>query len=389
MLSQYPKFKRNDIENHYKKLPKAEQTIIKEYLDYRRARGVTTEQKIEDIRRYITQIRVILDKNFNKIDLKDLRILLAIINQSWLSDGTKNNLKIDVKNFMKYLFKDWSIRFNGLEDIKKNYTTNEKKINAKNMFSKKDIESCMKHETKMYWKAFLITQYEGALRTKEVRFLKWNDIKFNVDDDISEISIYATKTKKARTIFVKEATFYLQKLKEEQENIQNKSIYCFPSKKNINEPIDKWGVSMWFRNLTKKALGEMRWNYLLRHSRATELYRLAEQGKISKDTAIRFMGHSEDMTKTYTHLDSQEVKEMLKEQIYKLEDLPPEKKAELEKKIEEQQKTIDNISKRAGIQTKITQILLKLQLGQITKKELEQEKNNLKKLMTKWGLEYE
>ncbi len=343
MLKQYPKFKRNTIEEYYTKLPKSEQTIIEEYMNYRRARGVSTEQKILDIRRYIIQIRVILEKNFNKIDLKDVRSLLSIINQSWLSDGTKNNLKIDLKNFIKYLFKDWSIRFSDLEDIRTNSTTNEEKINAKNMFSKVDIEKLMTHETTMFWKSLLITQYEGALRTKEVRFLKWSDIKFNVDGDISEISIYATKTKKARTIFVKEATFYLKKLKEEQDNTKTKSVYCFHSSKNINEPVDKGAVSLWFRRLVKRVLGREGWNYLLRHSRATELYRLAEQGKISKDTAIRFMGHSEDMTKTYTHLDSQEVKKMLKDQVYKLEDLPEEKKNEYDERLDEMDKKIKEL----------------------------------------------
>ncbi len=47
------------------------------------------------------------------------------------------------------------------------------------------------------------------------------------------------------------------------------------------------------------------------------------------------MGHGEDMSKTYTNLDANEIKEMLKSQIYKLEDLPEEKKHELEKEINE------------------------------------------------------
>jgi uncharacterized alpha-E superfamily protein len=109
-------------------------------------------------------------------------------------------------------------------------------------------------------------------------------------------------------------------------------------KKNVNHPINKTTVSMWMRELGDKALGKSIWNYLLRHSRATELYRLAKQGKISKDTAIEFMGHSEDMSNIYTHLDSKEIKEMLKNQVYKLEDLPEEKKHELEIRIEGQEK---------------------------------------------------
>lgn len=346
MKEKYPKFKRFEIEEYYEKLPKKEKKVIEEYLQYRKARGVSSDNKLKDIRRDILHLRFIIEKDFDKIDLKDLRNVLAVIQSSHLSQATRNSLKPNIKNFLKYLFKDWSMKFNGLEDIKTSFSVNESKINSKNIFSKEDIERCMKHTTKMFWKAFLITQYEAGLRTIEIRLLKWNDIKFNVDNDISEINIYATKTKKARTVFVKEATFYLQKLKEEQENNNKKSVYCFPSKKNLNEPIDKYSVSIWFRKLTQNALGEKKWNYLLRHSRATELYRLAEQGKISKDNALRFMGHSADMSKTYTHLDSKEIKDMLKEQIYKLEDLPEEKKYEIEAKLQEFQNQLDKINRR-------------------------------------------
>ena len=47
------------------------------------------------------------------------------------------------------------------------------------------------------------------------------------------------------------------------------------------------------------------------------------------------MGHSKDMSYTYTHLDKSEIKNMLKNQVYKIEDLPEEKKHELEKEIDD------------------------------------------------------
>jgi len=350
MLKTYPKFKRNAIEEHFKPLKESNLTIIKDYLEYRKARGVASERKINDIRRTIIQLNYIIQKDYNEIDLKDLRGFLALLNTSHLTNSTKNNLKIDLKNFLKFLFRDWNDRFNDFEDIRLNGNSrNEEKINSKTIFKREDIEKLMKHETKMFWKAFLITQYEGALRTIEARDLKYSQINFNVDGDISEINIFATKTQKARTIFVKEATFYLKKLREEQENENNKSDYVFHSVKKPNEPICKSNVNMWFKSLCMKALGREGWNYLLRHSRATELYTLAKQNKIAKDTAISFMGHSEDMSSTYTHLDSSSLKKMLKEQVYKLESMPEEQKHELliridkiESKLKEMAKTLAN-----------------------------------------------
>lgn len=349
MLKEYPKFKRNEIEKFYNSLPGKEKTIIKDYLEYRRARGITSEETINDVRRYMLHIRYILQKEFKQIDLKDLRTLLAIINSSRLAGYSNNTIKVNLKNFLKYLFSNWSSRFANLEDIRLiPNARNEEKLNSQTLLQKEDIEKIMKHETKNFWKAFFMTQYEGGLRTKEVRFLKWGDIKLNVDGDISEINIYATKTKKARPVFVKAATFYLDKLQEEQENLKEKGIYVFHSKKDINLPIDKHSVSMWFRNLTQKALGRKAWCYLLRHSRATELYRLAKQGKISKDTATAFMGHSEDMSEVYSHFDKKEIKEMLKSQVYKLEELPEEKKHELEKEISELKRENEKIWEALG-----------------------------------------
>ena len=64
--------------------------------------------------------------------------------------------------------------------------------------TKEDIEKLVRHETRMFFKAWILTQFEAGLRTGEVGLIKWDDIKFNVDEDISELSIYATKTKKDR-----------------------------------------------------------------------------------------------------------------------------------------------------------------------------------------------
>lgn len=345
MLKEYPKFKTGEIWKFYEKLSSPEKKLFEDYITYRKARGVSAERDLTDIKRYMVQLRYILEKDMRKISLNEVRQITAIINTSWLKNEVKNGLKIDFKNFLKYLFPDWSIRFADLEDIKQNSRMNEEKINSQTIYSKEDIEKLMKHENNLLYKTFLIVQYEAGLRTGECRGLKWDNVKFNVDEDISEVLIYATKTSKARTIFVQQATFYLKKLKEEQQNEGVKSVYVFPSKSEKNEPIDKNAVSIWFRRLTKKALGRTGWSYLLRHSRANELYRLAEENKISKDTAIKFMGHSEDMSKTYTHLDKADVKKMLKNQVYKLEEIPEEKKPEYIKRLEVVENQIEEIKK--------------------------------------------
>lgn len=384
MLNKFPKFQRFQVEKIFKDLDSKEKQFIENYVQYRKARGLVSEDKLADCKRRVLQIIFILGKDYYKFDLKKLRDLLGLINTSDLKNTTKNDIKVDLKNFLKYKFPDWSLRFANLEDIKtQQHSVNGEKLNPSSMIKKAEIEKLVKHETKTYWKSFLLVQYEAGLRTGEVRNLKWSDIKFNVDEDISELSIYATKTKKARSVFVKEATFYLKKLKEEQENTEKKGIYVFHSIHNLNQPIDKSSVSCWFSSLTQRTLGRKCWNYLLRHSRGTELYQLSREGKISRDTAKDFMGHSKDMSYFYEHLDSKKIKEMLKDQIYKLEDLPPEKKAELEKQIEEQRKQVTSLQEEMKGVDKIKEQNKKLQDVQTEmQKEFEKTKKKLK-IMTK------
>ncbi|MDP2938763.1 MAG: tyrosine-type recombinase/integrase [Candidatus Omnitrophota bacterium] len=392
MLKEYPKFKRGEIELFYNSLSKNEKELLSDYLEYRKARGITTEEKVKDIRRYWLHVRYILQKEFAGMNLKDLRGLLVIINNSHLSDDSKNSLKTDLKNLLKYSFQDWSSRFANLEDIKLISKPRRKRgLDHKNIFKKQDIEMLMKHETEMFWKAFLITQYEAGLRTKEVRFLRWEDIVFNADGDLSELNIYSTKTKEARVVYVKEATFYLQKLKEQQENTNQKGVYIFHSKHDLNQPIPKYNVAMWFRDLTKKALGRVGWCYILRHSRATELYTLSDEGKISEKTANRFMGHSKDMGDVYRKISPDKIKEMLKSQIYKLEDLPEEKKHELEKEINEikkesvaQQDEItklkSEVNKQRGMWDKFSEVNMVLEAidkSEIMKAELKKYRESL------------
>lgn len=360
MRNEYPRFKRGEIEGVvWAKLPQKEKTMIEEYLIYRKARGVGTESKLQDIRRVIMQLRYILDKPFDDIDIKDLRRLLGIIQDSNLTNYVKNAVKTDLKNFLKYKFNDWSMRFSNLDDIKLGSNgRNEEKINAETIFKKEDIDKLIKHENSLFWKSFLLVQYEAGLRTKEVRELKWSSIKLSSDGDISEVNIFATKTQRARTIFIKEATFFLKRLLEEQENLKEKGVYIFHSKNDLNAPINKATVSMWFRRLTKKVLGREGWSYLLRHTRGTELYKLADENKIAKETAIKFMGHSKDMSYTYTHLDKKAVEEMLKNQVYKIEEIaPPEKKHELELQIEELRKQIEEFRSLSSEVKAIKQML--------------------------------
>lgn len=335
-FKEYPVFKRNELQNKYIRLPKEDKKLIDDFLSYVQ---ITSKDRTrhENNKRTLTQFRFLTGKSLAETTLTDLREWLALLNHSNRTNTSQNDVKYTMKRFLRWHFKDWSKRFDELKDIKLHMGINEEKINASIILNKEDVEKITKAEPKLFWKAFFITLYESGLRPNELRNLQWKDIKFNVDGDISEINIFATKTHKARSVFIKEATFYLKRLSE--ENKHNNPL-CFPSIRDNNKPMDKSAPCIWLKRISKRVLGREVYPYILRHSRATELYTNAN---LSDKIAQKVLGHSKSMADVYTHLSSKSVKEALGKTIYKLEELPPEKKHELEERIAFQEKQINKL----------------------------------------------
>lgn len=340
MLKKYPKFLRGQLQEIYESFSSDEKKVIENYLNYRKIES-KSESKIKDYRRYITQFKHIIEKNFDNITYQDIIEFLSLLNQTERTLAGKDDLKSCIKNFLKWKYGDWSKRFKDLKIIKTHSTLkkkNHKKINSETMLSKEEVEKLIKGEESNYWKTFFITLFESALRPIELRTLKWKDVNFNVKGDISELNVFSSKTSTFRKSYVKDSTFYLKKLKNNSE-----SEYIFPSPNDNNKPISKSASEMRLNRLSIKVFGKKVNPYILRHSRATQLYKLSNENKISKDAVIKFMGHSKDMSELYTNLDGETIKNIITQQVYNFEDIPEERKHELEEKIENLEKEIEMI----------------------------------------------
>jgi len=323
MRTDYPKFERGELEKIFSKLNSKEKQTIKEFISYC---GISAgKRKTDDVRRSLIQFRYIIGKDFDKITLDDLRGFLSILNKSDREKYTQNGIKVYIKRFLRWKFKDWVVRFDELKDIKLVKAFNEKKINENTLLKKEQIESIMNKEKDITKKTFFITLYESGLRPIELRNLKWKDITFNINKKgLSKLSIYATKTAKSRSVFIQEATYWLEKLREEKQ-----SDYVFYSRENKNTCISKSLATLWIQQMGKK-IGIKIFPYLLRHTRATELYKTAPAKIVQK-----FLGHSREMSDLYSHLSSEDVEKMVSETIYDVEHLTPEKKADYEARIKD------------------------------------------------------
>jgi len=337
-----PKFRRGDYYKEYKELTDEDMGILDKY--GKMCEEGCNKEKALDMKRNVLKFKLTLNKPFSEINLEDTKDFMQVLKKSKIiSDSAKNDMKVHIVKMLKFMYKDWSERFDDfksplfklIKDPKR-----KRKITSEEVLSKDQIKKMLITENKTFWKAFLMTQYEGALRTKENRELTWV-ILGEPDEDFYSFNLHSTKNNKDKPIVLHEAKVWIDRLKQEQINTNSKGKYIFHSKRDVNKPIDKATVSIWMRGLSKKALGREIWCYILRHTRGTEYKTLIKEKKLSKDNALETMGHSEKMfDKIYSHVDKETIRNMIKEQVYNFEDLPPKEKKKLElqiKKLQEEQ----------------------------------------------------
>ncbi len=330
----------------YDNLSQSEQKILNDFKDYVliKASDGRADENVKEVLRFLK----ITGADLEDISIEDLRHYLKEVKGIDFADYTKNKMKTFIQRFLRWKFRaDWEKRFDDFEDIEiNNKATAIKPINSETVLNRKDIDALMKETKTLFHKTNLMVGWEGALRTGENRMLSWDRVKF-MDDGFVVLTIHSKKGKDGsittRELPLEDSAYYLKELRKQQRRDKIKSIYVFPSPHSPNKPISK-AVNDWFSKLTKKVLGVSHINYALRHGRGTELARWVKEGKISKDNAVQFMGHSEKMfDKIYSHVKKEEVVDMMKEQFYNYDYMPEEKKHELEIKLEVQEKYIKEL----------------------------------------------
>lgn len=343
MLKEYPQYKRGDTERFYSSLSLSEQKTIDDFLSFK-ATTIKSKGRLQDAKRNILQFRQVVEKPLTELTNQDVIGYLGILNNSKLRNNSRNNLKADVQRFLQKNYKDWSIRFDNLEDIKfSSKGIRNHRINSQTRLSKEDIEKLINECSDTFLKTFMLVQSEAGLRTQETRFLKWSDISFNINGELSELRIDATKTETERYPQVNKATKWLKMLKA-----GSSSPYVFPALRNPNTPIDKGYISKHIRLMSKKILGREIFAYMFRHETSTRLIAKVLGGKLPAPTYEKFMGHSfKQGLKAYNQLTNEEDKEIFKKNMFELdvEDLPEAKKNEYEEKIKQQDSKLEAQSK--------------------------------------------
>lgn len=299
--------------------------ILNNYLDYKKI-SVRRESKILSIRSYVKKFLDFV-KNVDKCTEQKLIEFLNECNKKY-GVSTMNDIKVFLKNFIRWYFVDYSSRFRNLDKLCRNETP-PKRYTSQDMLSKEEVEKIIKKEPSMFWKAYFSVLFYGGMRPTEVCELKWKDIEFSEEGD-AFITIYSKKNKKSfMKCIPQNVTFYLKEIKD------NDSEWVFPSpqkKARKGQPITQKSVYTRLIPLGKKALGKHVNPYKIRHSVASIHY---QRDDLKDDITAHHMGHSKSMKETYNHLSRDKLREQARKIWINTENLPPEKKEEYEKRIKE------------------------------------------------------
>ena len=348
MLDKYPIFKRGEIQTIRDKFPKGTKQFLKDYFEYRMASGL---KDISNLERYVCHIRHIIEKPFEKFDdYKEHVKLINIIKGAMLSEGVKFNILVDMNNLFEYVFPIMWKRDNKFSELYVGKKGKKKPIfvkpafNESDLVTKEEIDKMLQAENDLSWKTFLLITACCGARNTETRHIINADIIFD-EDGTSRSEIFMTKNNKPKLLlFDKVTTGYIKRLQDKLKEEDKFWKYLFPSKyKNMKgEPMTRSNVCDRIGELSQKAIGRRITPHKFRHRKATEYYKLVQEGKISESTALKLMGHGKSMMSTYNHTPKDEELAILKKQAFNPE-MPKDERDMLMKRLDDLEKSNKDI----------------------------------------------
>jgi integrase len=291
----------------------------------------------------LRKIRDVIEKDFDKWTLEDVRAFNMILNQSNQTAETKRGIRATFRAFVDWKYNDRDMLKVIKAPKKSSGTFNFKKINDSTILTPEDIKKLIHATPKTWLKAFMLLLYETGARPEEIRLLKWRDVKFY--ESHGDVSIFAPKTNESRTIPIQDSMQLLHRWKQEYPVIPVSNDYLiFPGRdekthaKMPNQIMSEGGLSKEIKKVAKIInLQKPCYPYLFRHSRLTFLY-----SKLPEHLVKKFAGHAanSDMPGVYSHISNKEVSDAMREKIYDIKDLPPTQREEYNKQIAQQNEKI-------------------------------------------------
>ncbi|MDD5191990.1 MAG: tyrosine-type recombinase/integrase [Candidatus Nanoarchaeia archaeon] len=316
---------KGEIDRMIKRLPEEDKKVIEDYYRFRR-----TNASDDKCRQYKVKLTILRDtaetlfKNFKGKEIIE-KLLITIKN-------SPRNDKIELRKLLKN-FIDWKFNNPKLNKLIKCGTPkpNREKINKNKFPTDEELQKMFLACKNLKEKAMLCLQEELGLRPQETLNLKWKDCKFN--DDNVVIQINGTKSLNSiRVLPAVASKIHLLRWKNEFEYPDIKpEDYVFPSK-NRNKPYQRQYLDFLYDRICKRAGIRSMNPYDLRHRRLTNVWEKTQDLQLTS----KMGGHSIKVCSDfYQHSSLNDIKDLIMEKVYDIEELTPEQKNKYEKELGE------------------------------------------------------
>ena len=269
------------------KLSKNNQKIIKDFVKRCELEEIS-KGRIAKYVNHLIKISKWLNKDFDKINKKDIETLILKIRNNGYTEWTIKDYKVVIKKFF---------RFMGKEDLASWIKTTIKKSNNNNLpnevYTQEEIENLIKVAGNPRDKALISVLYESGCRISELLNIRIKDISF--EEDYALLNVMG-KTGN-RSIPISKSIPLLKTWLNYHSDIGNKESFVFD--------MSYRAVSKTLKKLFKRAKIDKPCNpHQFRHSRATELANSLTEAQMNQ-----FFGWTQGsrMASTYVHLSGRDL----------------------------------------------------------------------------------
>lgn len=281
----------------------------------------------DTIKNYERYIRRFLDdiKSFDKYNELGLVKYEQKISKQF-SQTTLNLINPLLKNFIKWKYQDYSLRFPMLDKIlrtKKPMATHD----ATEMLSLEEIMNIIKEEDDLFWKTFWLVYSYGGFRPIDTARLKWDSFSWEDDGSIIVKALIGKNKKKFYKHIPANVVPIIKRWKE-----VNPSDWVFPSPKLKGQHINSKTPANRMSRIAKKILGREVTPYVIRHSISTILY---GKDDLPDDITADQMGHHKSMKEIYEHMNDEALTKRAKRVWTDKEEMPEEEKNKLQTEIKD------------------------------------------------------
>ena len=199
MKVNYPRYKPGQLEKIGEKIKGEDKTALNNFL--KKSSITASEEKVLKIRKLLIQFFDVTETPLTKQTKEIVDSFLVVLNNCDRSVWTKDELKVYIKQFLLWYYKD-------LELVENFKASGKKEINPKitenNLISEEEIEKMLRQAGSFKESAYLLVAFQTGGRPQELIGMKWKDVKF--EDKYADLTLFSSKTKRARTFPVVKKT---------------------------------------------------------------------------------------------------------------------------------------------------------------------------------------